>query len=851
MNETYRTHVAEREAQGIPPLPLNAAQAHEVIGQIQAPPPGQEQELLHLLTQRIPPGVDQAAQVKAEFLTRVAHGTATTPLIDRKEAVRLLGTMLGGYNLNPLIELLEVPDLAAEAARALSHTLLIFHAWQRVLDMANGGNAHARRVIDSWAAAEWFTSKPVLPERIEATVYKVDGEINTDDLSPAVHAFTRADIPRHGLTMGEKKFPDGLTRIAAMRAEGRTVAFAGDVVGTGSSRKSATNSLLWHIGQDIPFIPNKRRGGVMLGGVIAPIFFNTLEDSGSLPIECDVSRLETGTEIIVWPLKGEVTDRAGKVLSTFDLKPNTLPDEYRAGGRVPLIIGRTLTDNVRRALGLAPSEVFIKPTYVTKEGVGYTLAQKMIGRACGVEGIHPGTSCTPVTTTVGSQDTTGPMTRDEMIELACLGFSADLVMQSFCHTAAYPKDADKVTHATLPDFIVERGGVSLKPGDGIIHSWLNRMLLPDTVGTGADSHTRFPIGISFPGGSGLVAFAGALGVMPLEVPESVLVRFTGKLRPGITLRDVVNAIPYFAAKRGLLTVPAKNKKNVFNGRIMEVEGLPDLKVEQAFEISDASAERSCAGCTIELAPGPVIEYLRSNVTLLRAMIADGYQSARTLERRVGRMEEWLADPKLLRRDANAEFKEVIEIDLDEITEPLLACPNNPDDVRPLSEIAGDPVQEVFIGSCMTNIGHYRAASKVLEGTERLPVRLWVCPPTKMDEEVLRAEGIYEKFEALEGCRTEIPGCSLCMGNQARLADGATCVSTSTRNFEGRMGNGARVYLGSAEVSAVTAMLGRIPTTQEYMDAVVHRIDPLAAEIYRYMNFDQIKEFRDRAALAQV
>ncbi len=847
MNETYRTHAEERAAMGIPPLPLGPEQARELCELIQSPSDGMEQELLDLLSQRIPPGVDPAAQEKACFLTRVAKGETSCPLISKTEAVRMLGTMLGGYNLNSLIEFLKVPELAETAADALSHTLLIFDAYHQVIEMADGGNAAAASVIESWAQGGWFTDRPPLPEQMTVMIYRVEGEINTDDLSPAIHAVSRADIPRHALTMGEKRFPEGRDQIARMRAEEHQVAFVGDVVGTGSSRKSATNSLLWYIGEDIPHIPNKRRGGVVMGGTLAPIFFNTLQDSGALPIQCDVSGLKTGQVVTVHPSEGQITDEAGEVVTTFELVPNTLPDEYRAGGRVPLIIGRKLTESVRKARGMDPSDLFIKPQFVVKEGTSFTLAQKMVGRACGVEGIHPGTSCTPKMTSVGSQDTTGPMTRDEMIELACLGFSADLVMQSFCHTAAYPTDADKRTHATLPEFIINRGGVPLKPGDGIIHSWLNRMLLPDTVGTGADSHTRFPIGISFPAGSGLVAFAAALGVMPLEMPESVLVRFSGELRPGITLRDVVNAIPYHATKAGLLTVAAKNKKNVFNGRVLEIEGLPKLKVEQAFEISDASAERSAGGCTIELDPEPVIEYIRSNVTLLKSMIADGYQDARALERRIRKMEAWLTEPVLMRRDANAQFAAVLEIDLGEITEPLVACPNNPDDVRPLSEVANDPVDDVFIGSCMTNIGHYRAAAKVLEDERSLPVRLWVCPPTKMDETQLKTEGVYEVFERIEGCRTELPGCSLCMGNQARLEPGSTCMSTSTRNFDGRMGDNCRVYLGSAEVSAVTAILGRVPTPREYMDAVVRKIDPLAAELYRYLNFDQLKAFRDKAA----
>ncbi|MEN6625648.1 MAG: bifunctional aconitate hydratase 2/2-methylisocitrate dehydratase [Candidatus Sumerlaeia bacterium] len=873
MNEAYRKHVEERAKLGIPPLPLNAAQARELCELIQSGRSGLRpgSELLDLLTNRINPGVDPAAQVKASFLSDIARGKIQTPLIDRRRAVELLGAMLGGYNINPLIELLNDPELADAASKALSHTILVFDAWKSIFEIRNPQSA-IRNLIGSWAAAEWFTSRPALPERIDAVVFKVDGEINTDDFSPAVHAVSRADIPRHALVMGEKRFPDGIEKIAELKkmagggAGPTSVAFVGDVVGTGSSRKSAVNSLLWHIGEDIPFVPNKRRGGIVLGGVIAPIFFNTLEDSGALPIECDVTQLSTGQRISIFPYAGRIEDGSGNVLSTFTLKPNTLPDEYRAGGRVNLIIGKTLTSNVRAAVGRVydptpgaksrvtdPTCHFIEPAFVHDEGVGYTLAQKIVGRACGVGGIHPGTSCTPAVTSVGSQDTTGPMTRSEMIELACLGFSADLVMQSFCHTAAYPTDVDRLTHATLPGFVTERGGVSLKPGDGIIHSWLNRMLLPDTVGTGGDSHTRFPIGISFPAGSGLVAFAAALGVMPLEMPESVLVRFEGKLRPGITLRDVVNAIPYFAAKKGLLTVPAKNKKNVFNGRVLEIEGLPDLKVEQAFELSDASAERSAAACTVELNIEPVAEYLRSNVALLQAMIEDGYEDARALERRIKKMQAWLANPTLLCRDRNARFAEVIEIDLGDIAEPLLACPNNPDDIRPLGEVAGDPVQEVFIGSCMTNIGHYRAAARVLEaGKDFLKSadraigvpRLWICPPTRMDEAVLRDEGVYRIFENLENCRTEIPGCSLCMGNQARLEPGTTCVSTSTRNFQGRMGDNTRVYLAGAEVAAVAAIVGRVPTPAEYRQAVAS-LDPLAPELYRFMNFDQMSAARFR------
>ena len=843
MLAAYRQAAAERHALGIPPLPLDAAQTQALTALLQEPPAGEEETLLELLQQRVPPGVDEAAYVKATWLSAVATGTATSPLVSPLDATRLLGTMAGGYNVAALLELLENPDeaVAACAATGLSGTLLVYDAYNDLLEQA-AANPFARRVVDSWAAGEWFSSKPPLPEELTVAVFKVPGETNTDDLSPATHATTRPDIPLHATVMLERRDPKALATIARLKEGGHPVAYVGDVVGTGSSRKSAINSLLWHIGQDIPHVPNKRRGGVILGGKIAPIFFNTAEDSGALPLECDVSQLNTGDVITIRPWQGTVTHTAtGMVVSRFTLQPRTMADEIRAGGRIPLLIGRALTDKVRQHLGLPPSELFIRPGQRADEGTGFTLAQKVVGQACGLPGVRPGTSCEPMITTVGSQDTTGPMTRDEMKELACLGFSADLVMQSFCHTAAYPKPVDLQTQKELPDFFAQRGGVALRPGDGIIHSWLNRMLLPDTVGTGGDSHTRFPLGISFPGGSGIVAFAAALGVMPLDLPESVLVRFSGALQPGITLRDVVNAIPYVAIQRGLLTVAKTNKTNVFNGRIMEIEGLPDLKLEQAFELTDATAERSCAGCTIALSIATVTEYLRSNVALLKNMTARGYQDARTLARRIAAMEGWLANPRLLRADDDAVYRETLDIDLNTIAEPLLACPNDPDNIKPLSAVAGDPVQEVFIGSCMTNIGHYRAAAKVLEDVGKVKARLWVCPPTRMDEETLKQEGHYATMAAA-GCRMEIPGCSLCMGNQARVEDNTTVVSTSTRNFNNRMGNGAQVYLGSAELAAACAVLGRIPTVAEYHRIVSTRIQPLAAELYRYLNFDQIPGF---------
>lgn len=862
MLESYRDRAKERTALGIPPLPLDAKQTSELCELLKNPPEGEAEFLLHLLRDRVSPGVDPAAYVKAGFLTGIAKEEIECPLISPIEAVQLLGTMVGGYNVQSLIELLQQPTvsvsdssetplvmggegkepIAAHAVTALSKTVLVYDAFHDILELAEI-NPFAKRVVDSWAEAEWFTIRPEVPESIAVTVFKVPGETNTDDLSPATHATTRPDIPLHALAMLESSMPDGLETIAKLKEKGHPVAYVGDVVGTGSSRKSAINSVLWHLGEDIPYVPNKRAGGYILGSSIAPIFFNTAEDAGALPIECDVSKMETGMVITIHPYKGEITNEDGEVISTFKLKPETIFDEVRAGGRIPLLIGRALTDKIREALNLEPSTLFIRPQAPQDSGKGFTLAQKMVGKACGLPGVLPGMSCEPLMTTVGSQDTTGPMTRDELKELACLGFSADLVMQSFCHTAAYPKPVDVETHKQLPDFFAQRGGVALRPGDGIIHSWLNRMLLPDTVGTGGDSHTRFPLGISFPAGSGLVAFAAALGVMPLDMPESVLVRFKGELQPGVTLRDVVNAIPYVAIQNGLLTVEKQNKKNVFAGRIMEIEGLPDLKVEQAFELTDASAERSCAGCTIKLSESTVAEYLRSNVALLKNMAARGYQDARTIMRRVAKMEEWLANPQLMSGDENAEYAEVIEIDLNEIKEPIVAAPNDPDNVKLLSEVVGNKVDEVFIGSCMTNIGHYRAASKVLENAGKVTTQLWICPPTRMDEKQLKEEGIYEVFDGANA-RTEMPGCSLCMGNQARVEDNATVFSTSTRNFNNRMGKGAQVYLGSAELAAVCGLLGKLPSVQEYMDIVAKKIHPFADDLYKYLNFDQIQGFED-------
>jgi aconitate hydratase 2 / 2-methylisocitrate dehydratase len=846
MLESYRQQIAERAALGIPPLPLDASQVADLCELLKNPPAGEETFLLELLRDRVPPGVDQAAYVKADFLTAVAQGNIISPLISAKAAVELLGTMMGGYNVRSLMDLLSHSDveLAQAAADGLKKTLLVYDAFHDMQELAESGNAFAQQVMQSWADAEWFTSHPILAEAITVTVFKVPGETNTDDLSPATHATTRPDIPLHATAMLETRQPGSLEVIAALKQQGHPVAYVGDVVGTGSSRKSAINSVLWHMGEDISYIPNKRSGGFVLGSKIAPIFFNTAEDSGALPIECDVSRMETGDVITIYPYQGQIKSAQGETIATFTLKPDTILDEVRAGGRIPLLIGRTLTDKARAAMELPVSDVFVRPQAPADTGKGYTLAQKMVGKACGLPGVRPGTSCEPMMTTVGSQDTTGPMTRDELKELACLGFSADLVMQSFCHTAAYPKPVDLKTHAELPDFITTRGGVSLRPGDGIIHSWLNRMLLPDTVGTGGDSHTRFPLGISFPAGSGLVAFAAALGAMPLDMPESILVRFKGELQPGITLRDIVNAIPYVAIQQGKLTVAKENKKNVFSGKIIEMEGLPNLKLEQAFELTDATAERSAAGCTIALSIETVSEYLRSNVALLKNMVARGYGDARTILRRVKKMEEWLANPVLLEADSDAVYADIIEVNLNQIKEPLVAAPNDPDNIKTLSDVAGDPVQEVFIGSCMTNIGHYRAAAKVLEGKPALEgVRLWIAPPTRMDEAQLRTEGVYKTFEAVQA-RTEVPGCSLCMGNQARVEDNTTVFSTSTRNFNNRMGKGAQVYLGSAELAAACALLGRMPTLSEYMDIVGNKLNPLAADLYRYLNFDQIAGFTD-------
>jgi aconitate hydratase 2 / 2-methylisocitrate dehydratase len=852
--EAYRQHVEERAAEGVPPKPLNEQQVAELVELLKNPPQGEEEFLLDLFSNRVPPGVDQAAYVKAAFLAALAKGAAQSPLIDRKLATRLLGTMQGGYNVQPLIDQLDDAETAEIAAEALKHTLLVFDAFHDVEEKAKAGNDYAKAVLTSWAEGEWFTSKPEVPAKLTVTVFKVTGETNTDDLSPAQDAWSRPDIPLHANAM-LKNERDGIKpekpgelgpigQLNELKAKGHTVAYVGDVVGTGSSRKSATNSVLWFTGEDIPFVPNKRQGGVCIGSKIAPIFFNTMEDSGALPFEADVSGLNMGDVIDIYPYEGKITEHGtDKVLSTFELKSQVLLDEVRAGGRINLIIGRGLTTKAREALGLSATQLFRAPQQPADTGKGYTLAQKMVGKACGLDGVRPGMYCEPKMTTVGSQDTTGPMTRDELKDLACLGFSADLTMQSFCHTAAYPKPVDVETHHTLPDFIMNRGGVSLRPGDGIIHSWLNRMLLPDTVGTGGDSHTRFPLGISFPAGSGLVAFAAATGVMPLDMPESVLVRFKGNRQPGITLRDLVHAIPLQAIKEGLLTVEKKGKKNVFNGRILEIEGLEDLTVEQAFELSDASAERSAAGCTITLSEDSVAEYLKSNITLLKWMIANGYGDARTIERRITKMEEWLANPSLMRADKDAEYAQVIEIDMDQIKEPILCCPNDPDDAKTLSDVAGDKIDEVFIGSCMTNIGHFRAAGKLLEKipSGSLTTRLWIAPPTKMDQHQLSDEGYYNIY-GRAGARTEMPGCSLCMGNQARVAPNTTVVSTSTRNFPNRLGQGANVYLASAELAAVAAVIGKLPTVEEYM-VYAADIDSMSAEIYRYLNFDQIAEYQ--------
>ena len=851
MLDNYKKHVEERAKQNIPPLPLDVEQTSELINLLKSEH-DESELLLFLLKERVPAGVDQSAYVKAAFLSDITSGKTSSPYIDKKKAVQILGTMLGGYNIEPLINCLKIDELGEEAANALSETLLIFDSFNEIFELSKT-NKYAKKVIDSWAAGEWFTKKSDIPEQIKLTVFKVPGEINTDDLSPATDAWSRPDIPLHALAMF--KMPrEGLEKpletIEKLKEKGNPLVFVGDVVGTGSSRKSATNSVLWHMGDEIPCIPNKKEGGFCFGGKIAPIFFNTLEDSGAFPIEMDVTKMEMGQEVILEPFNGKVLDaKNNEIITKFNLKTDVILDEVRANGRIPLIIGRQLTDKTREALSLGPTDIFRRPDSKDNSTKGFTLAQKMVGKACGVDGVRPGTYCEPRMTTVGSQDTTGPMTRDELKELACLGFSADLVMQSFCHTAAYPKPVDVETQHSLPDFIMNRGGVSLRPGDGIIHSWMNRMLLPDTVGTGGDSHTRFPIGISFPAGSGLVAFAATLGVMPLDMPESVLVRFKGDMQPGITLRDLVNAIPYAAIQKGLLTVEKKGKKNIFSGKCLEIEGLPNMKVEQAFELSDASAERSASGCTVLLNEEPILEYLNSNIIMLRWMIASGYGDAKTLERRAQAMEEWVLNPQLLKPDQDAEYAEVIEIDLNEIKEPLLACPNDPDDIKPLSEVENTPIQEVFIGSCMTNIGHFRAASMLLKKYNQTNARLWVVPPTKMDEQQLIEEGEYQIFKDL-GARTELPGCSLCMGNQARVIANSTVISTSTRNFPNRMGDGADVFLASAELSAIASILGKIPTVEEYHQ-YMNDINPFSENIYRYLNFNEIDAYVASANSAEI
>jgi len=842
MLETYYQKAREREKMGIPPLPLTVDETSELCQLLENPPSGKEKELLFLLEQRISPGVDPAARIKAAWLTEIALGQKKSPVVSPEKAVFLLGTMVGGYNVDPLVSMLEIPALAKEAAEALKKIILVYGAYDKVVSLAKK-NKYAREVLESWARGEWFLTKPELPEEIVLKIYKVDGEINTDDFSPAKYAWTRPDIPLHALSMGEIRFPGGLEVIRKFREEGYKVAFVGDVVGTGSSRKSACNSLMWHIGEDIPYIPNKRKGGVVIGGLIAPIFFNTTEDSGGLPIQADVSRLKTGEVIRIKTGEGLILSEDGKVLSKFEWKPATIKDEFRAGGRLNLIIGRQLTAKARKELGWPEADFFVKvQNPEPKAGQGFTLAQKIVGRACGLEGVLPGTACEPKMTTVGSQDTTGPMTADELKELACLEFQTELFMQSFCHTAAYPKPTDIRMHRDLAAFVVERKGVALKPGDGVIHTWLNHLLLPDTVGTGGDSHTRFPIGISFPAGSGLVAFAGALGFMPLDMPESVLVRFSGKLNPGITLRDVVNAIPYFAIKNGLLTVAKKGKKNIFNGRILEIEGLEEITVEQAYELTDASAERSAAASVIALKEERVVEFLKSNVALMKKMIEEGYRDARTLEKRIEACEAWIKNPVLLKRDYNAEYAAILEIDLSEIKEPILACPNDPDDVKLLSEVAGDKIDEVFIGSCMTNIGHFRAAAKIFEKACYPSTRIWLAPPSKMDHAQLMREGLFAVFAGV-GARVEIPGCSLCMGNQARVKPGATVISTSTRNFDNRMGDNARVYLGSAELAAIAALEGQLPTAEKYFEVMKEKVLPYADQIYRYLEFHKMDSFR--------
>lgn len=841
MLDSYYQKASEREKLGISPLPLTPGETEELCRLLENPPAGREKELVYLLEQRVSPGVDPSAIIKANWLTEVAFGRKKPPPVSPEEAVFLLGTMIGGYNVEPLVALLENRGLADKAAEALKKIILIYGAYEKIVTLSKK-NSYARSVLESWAKGEWFLSRPEFPEKIVLKVYKVDGEINTDDFSPARYAWSRPDIPLHALSMGESRFPDGLEIIRKFREEGHNVAFVGDVVGTGSSRKSACNSLMWHIGEDIPYVPNKRRGGVVIGGLIAPIFFNTTQDSGGLPIQADVSQLKTGDVIIIETKEGVIKNEAGQVLAKFDWKPATIKDEFRAGGRLNLIIGRQLTARARKDLGLPEADFFVKiKNPETKPGQGFTLAQKIVGKACGLPGVLPGAACEPKMTTVGSQDTTGPMTADELKELACLEFQTELFMQSFCHTAAYPKPTDVKMHRSLAGFIIERKGVALKPGDGVIHSWLNRLILPDTVGTGGDSHTRFPMGISFPAGSGLVAFAGTLGFMPLDMPESVLVRFSGKLNPGITLRDVVNAIPYFAIRQGLLTVAKKGKKNIFNGRILEIEGLEDLTVEQAYELTDASAERSAAASVISLKEEQVVSYLKSNIALMKKMIEEGYQDSGILGRRIKACEDWIKNPVLLKRDSNAEYAGVLDIDLSEIKEPILACPNDPDDVRILSEIAGDKIDEVFIGSCMTNIGHFRAAARIFEKACYPSTRIWLTPPTKMDQVTLMKEGIFAAFSNV-GARIEIPGCSLCMGNQARVKPGTTVVSTSTRNFDNRMGDDARVYLSSAELAAIAAVEGQLPSVDKYFKVMQERILPYADQIYRYLEFHRMSDF---------
>ncbi len=845
--KNYADHVAERATKGIPPLPLNAEQTNCVTILLEQDRTYDSFDLLDLLINRVPPGVDEAAYVKASWLTSIVNSEKYCKSINPEKAIEILGTMIGGYNVNSLVGILKGENilLAKKAAEVLKNIILVYDSANEIFELSKN-NIYAKEVINSWANAEWFKNKKVLEREITCLVFKVDGETNTDDLSPAIHATTRPDIPMHALAMLEFKKPDGLKILDNLKKQHLPIAYVGDVVGTGSSRKSAINSLIWHIGEDIAFVPNKKTGGIVIGSKIAPIFFNTAQDSGALPIEADVSNMKTGDVIKIYPYEGiikkiEKDSNKEELISKFDLYPSTLTDEIQAGGRINLMIGRSLTDKIRNKLSYHPSEIFIRPQNSTESNAGFTQAQKIVGKACGLDGVRPGTTCEPIMTTVGSQDTTGPMTRDELKELACLGFTADLVMQSFCHTAAYPKPIDLITHKELPDFISQRGGVALKPGDGIIHSWLNRMLLPDTVGTGGDSHTRFPLGISFPGGSGIVAFAAAIGSMPLNMPESVLVKFKGKLLPGITLRDLVNAIPLFAIKKGLLTVEKANKKNIFNGKIMEIEGLPNLKLEQAFELTDATAERSCAGSTILLSHETVQEYLRSNICLLEKMIESNYEDSKSISRRINDMKNWLENPSLIQPDKNAQYEEIIEIDLAKVTQPIVACPNDPDNVKEITDVANTNIDEVFIGSCMTNIGHYRAAAKVLEGVQNLKAKLWICPPTKMDEDTLKAEGYYKIFESC-GARLELPGCSLCMGNQARVDEGSVVFSTSTRNFDNRLGKNAQVFLGSAELAAVCALLGKIPKVEEYQDITKNKINPYSDELYRYLQFDEIHDF---------